>query len=135
MHEEHLAQAVRYVSLNPVRAKLVERARDWPWSSVTADCTARNDGLVNVAPVLERYGDFTAFLGETPEAEAAVRVFETFESRLLETLLQVASGREKEERSQARDVQLAADLNCSRTAPLLQQRSPTRQGFAPSYRS
>jgi hypothetical protein len=27
---------VRYVALNPVRARLVERARDWPWSSVRA---------------------------------------------------------------------------------------------------
>jgi putative transposase len=27
--EEHLAAALRYVSLNPVRARLVERAQDW----------------------------------------------------------------------------------------------------------
>ncbi|CAM5776287.1 hypothetical protein LMIY3S_05452 [Labrys miyagiensis] len=30
MEEEHLAAAVRYVSLYPVRARLVERAQDWP---------------------------------------------------------------------------------------------------------
>ena len=29
MDEEHLMHAVRYVSLNPVRARLVRRARDW----------------------------------------------------------------------------------------------------------
>src|SRR6266446_5375832 len=29
MDEEHLAAALRYVSLNPVRARLVERAQDW----------------------------------------------------------------------------------------------------------
>mgnify|MGYP000160938932 CR=1 FL=1 len=34
MDEEHLLNAVRYVSLNPVRAKIVKRAADWPWSSV-----------------------------------------------------------------------------------------------------
>ena len=33
MDEEHLAAAVRYVSLNPVRARLVARAQDWRWSS------------------------------------------------------------------------------------------------------
>jgi putative transposase len=33
MDEEHLAAAVRYVSLNPVRAGLVEKAQDWPWAS------------------------------------------------------------------------------------------------------
>jgi len=30
--EEHLYEASRYVLANPVRAGLVERAEDWPWS-------------------------------------------------------------------------------------------------------
>src|SRR5271167_2558152 len=30
MDEEHLIAAVRYVALNPVRARLVEKAADWP---------------------------------------------------------------------------------------------------------
>ncbi|MFK4523111.1 REP element-mobilizing transposase RayT [Bradyrhizobium japonicum] len=29
MDEKHLAAALRHVSLNPVRARLVERAQDW----------------------------------------------------------------------------------------------------------
>ena len=29
MDEAHLHHAIRYVSLNPVRARLVKRARDW----------------------------------------------------------------------------------------------------------
>ena len=36
MDEEHLMAAARYVALNPVRARLVERAEDWRWSSVGA---------------------------------------------------------------------------------------------------
>ena len=36
MDEAHLFYAVRYVSLNPVRAKLVQQAQDWRWSSVAA---------------------------------------------------------------------------------------------------
>lgn len=36
MDEDHLVNALRYVSLNPVRAKLVARAPDWFWSSVRA---------------------------------------------------------------------------------------------------
>ncbi len=44
MDEEHLKHAVRYVSLNPVRAKLVERAEDWPWSSVAAHLSSKDDG-------------------------------------------------------------------------------------------
>ena len=70
MDEEYLANAVRYVSLNPVRARLAERAQDWPWSSVRAHLTGKDDALVRVAPALERYGDFAAFLGEAADEEA-----------------------------------------------------------------
>jgi putative transposase len=31
--EEHLAEVLRYVALNPVRAELCEHPSDWPWSS------------------------------------------------------------------------------------------------------
>jgi putative transposase len=36
MDEAHLAAALRYVALNPVRARLADRATDWPWSSLHA---------------------------------------------------------------------------------------------------
>ena len=45
VNEEHLANAVRYVSLNPVRARLVDRAKDWNWSSVNAHLTGEDDGI------------------------------------------------------------------------------------------
>lgn len=64
MDEVHLFHAVRYVSLNPVRARLVKRAADWPWSSVPAHLARRSDGLVKVKPVLKRYGKFAKLLGE-----------------------------------------------------------------------
>ncbi len=70
MDEPHLASAVRYVSLNPVRAGLVDRPRDWPWSSVAAHMAGRDDGLVRVAPVVERYGDFAGFLGRDTDDNA-----------------------------------------------------------------
>ena len=62
MDEEHLQNAVRYVSLNPVRAGLVERAEQWPWSSAAAHLAGKDDELVEVQPVLKRYGDFTTLL-------------------------------------------------------------------------
>ncbi len=34
--EAHLLELARYVVLNPVRAKMVRSARDWPWSSYRA---------------------------------------------------------------------------------------------------
>ena len=73
MDEAHLANAVRYVSLNPVRAQLVVRAQDWRWSSVTAHLTGQSDGLVMPEPVIERYGNFAAFLGSDDDNEAGWR--------------------------------------------------------------
>ena len=64
MDEEHLTAAIGYVSLNPVRARLVERAGDRPWSSVRGHLGGRDDGVVTIAPVLERVGPFAAFVDE-----------------------------------------------------------------------
>ena len=80
MDEEHLANVVRYVSLNPVRAKLVERAQDWPWSSATAHLSGRDDERVTVAPVLDRYGKFAPFLGQEEIDAAAFRMIRQSET-------------------------------------------------------
>ncbi len=74
MDEGHLMHAVRYVSLNPVRAQLVKRARDWKWASTRAHLSGKSDGLVDVGPVLKRYPDFRALLkpGEDPEMWARI---------------------------------------------------------------
>jgi putative transposase len=71
MDEAHLLAAIRYVSLNPVRARLVERPTEWRWSSVRAHLTGRDDGVVTVAPVLERVGRFADFLAAPFDEEAA----------------------------------------------------------------
>lgn len=34
----HLWEALRYTELNPVRAKLVSKPEEWPWSSAAAHC-------------------------------------------------------------------------------------------------
>ena len=67
MDEPHLLAAARYVESNPVRARLARRAADWPWSSARAHLAGRDDGLVEVAPLLERVPDWSAFLAEAPE--------------------------------------------------------------------
>jgi REP-associated tyrosine transposase len=72
MDEAHLIAAARYVALNPVRAGLVKHARDWPWSSVGAHLAGKDDALVTVAPLLERYGDFAQLLdGDRDEEDSA----------------------------------------------------------------
>src|SRR4051794_9336565 len=57
LDDEHLVMAARYVALNPVRARLVAQAQDWAWSSTRAHLARRDDGLVRVAPLLDRVGD------------------------------------------------------------------------------
>lgn len=48
--EQYLLAPARYVDLNPVRAKLVKRAEEYPWSSAAAHLNGENDILVNVEP-------------------------------------------------------------------------------------
>jgi putative transposase len=79
MEEDHLIAAVRYVALNPVRARLVERAADWPWSSVHAHLAGCDDGRVSVRPVLERTERFEDLIQTNADdpAFAALRAAET----------------------------------------------------------
>jgi putative transposase len=62
LDERHLWSAVRYVERNPVRAGLVRRAEDYPWSSAAAHCERRFDPIL--APtrpfpgVMERWADW-----------------------------------------------------------------------------
>jgi putative transposase len=69
MDEEHLAAALRYVSLNPVRARLVERAQDWRWSSTRAHLRGKDDGVTALAPIRDRFPDFADLLASEAEAD------------------------------------------------------------------
>jgi len=70
----HLTRAVRYVSLNPVRARLVSQPQDWKWSSVRAHLSGVDDVLVTVRPVLDRIPHLRALLqGSTEEDFGGLR--------------------------------------------------------------
>ncbi len=64
MDERHMLAAARYVELNPVRAKLVKRAEDWPWSSARAHLAGGDDGIVRVKPLLDAVPDWAGFLAQ-----------------------------------------------------------------------
>lgn len=51
MDDAYFVQASRYVGLNPVRARLVGRAEEWPWSSVNAHLRGLDDALVRTGPL------------------------------------------------------------------------------------
>jgi putative transposase len=67
MDEDHLLAAVRYVSLNPVRARLAPKAEDWAWSSTRGHLAGEDDALVRVRPVLERVDRFSDILQAAPD--------------------------------------------------------------------
>ena len=78
-NDSYLAALCRYIALNPVRAALVEKPEDWPWSSYAAIC-----GLKEAPPflaadsTLRQFGDadadtlrarFSQFVLRTPQDE------------------------------------------------------------------
>jgi putative transposase len=70
LDQPHLAAAVRYVERNPVRAGLAKRPEDWVWSSARAHLDGRDDGLVRVGPLLERYPDWRDYLSDEVDTAA-----------------------------------------------------------------
>ncbi len=64
LDEKHLMAAVRYVELNPVRARLCEYAEQWRWSSVHAHLLQQDDDIVSVSPMLMMVSDWFAYLGQ-----------------------------------------------------------------------
>src|SRR5258708_4255138 len=73
MDEHHLTAALRYVSLNPVRARLVARAQDWRWASTRAHLTGKDDGITARAPIRERFPHFAELIAAA-DAEAFARL-------------------------------------------------------------
>jgi putative transposase len=62
------------VSLNPVRARLVERAQDWRWSSTRAHLRGKEDGITALDPIRDRFPHFADLLASDPEAELFARL-------------------------------------------------------------
>ncbi len=54
--DPYLAELVRYIHLNPVRAKMVELPEQYPYSSHSEYISGEAKGIVDVDPVLRRYG-------------------------------------------------------------------------------
>jgi len=73
MEERYLLAAARYIEMNPVRAGLVDRPGDYPWSSAAAHILGREDRLFKVAPLLELIDDWGEFVGrQIPERDVSL---------------------------------------------------------------
>ena len=74
--ERYMWGAARYIEQNPVRARLVERAEAYPYSSARAHVTGKRDPVLGqeIFPPEER-GDYVGLLGEAllPEVTEGLR--------------------------------------------------------------
>lgn len=62
---------MRYVENNPVRAGLVERAEDYPWSSAESHVKGFNDSVLSYdLPLLREVSDWREYLSEGIEEKA-----------------------------------------------------------------
>jgi len=68
MDDAHLLTAVRYVELNPVKAKLAARAEDWAWSSARAHVRGRADGFTDLRGLAGVHRNWRAMLRHGLEA-------------------------------------------------------------------
>jgi len=68
--DTHLLELVRYVVLNPIRAKTVRNVRDWPWSSYRATAgQAEAPGFLTIGWILSQFD---------LDPERAVRAYRRF---------------------------------------------------------
>lgn len=89
MDDPHLMAAVRYVENNPVAARMVARAENWPWSSARSHIAGKRvtgDPLTDISALKAHVQNWTAMLrhgAELGEAgEQAERMADAIEARL-----------------------------------------------------
>jgi putative transposase len=74
MDSAHLGAALRYVALNPVRARLVKRAQDWAWSSTRALMSGKSDGVTDIDAVRDLFPEFSELIAQGPDEDAFARL-------------------------------------------------------------
>lgn len=78
LDDAHLWAAIRYVERNPVRAKIVSRAEEYPWSSAAAHCGLGKDPILCGSTAWDSasvdISDWSAWLKEPDDAEKLQRL-------------------------------------------------------------
>ena len=64
MDEGHFYAAARYIECNPVRAGLVKKAEDYPWSSAKSHILKENDILLSDDLMISKINDWPSYLRE-----------------------------------------------------------------------
>ena len=74
MDESYLYMAVRYVERNPVRAKIVDRAEDYQWSSAHFRVKKKENKLLDDFHLLDEINDWSEYL-RSNEDDQQIRRF------------------------------------------------------------
>lgn len=87
-------------------------------------CGERWHGDHSLRPCLEDILGAGAILSEidsflSPEAESAKMLFNSYSDKLFDSISKCSSGKEKLSQKKERDIELACDLNCSNSVPVL----------------
>jgi len=70
LDEEYLYRAMRYVELNPIRAKIVSKPDEYPWSSARAHILNKHDKIITENSYSLAINNWESFLiNQTPEPE------------------------------------------------------------------
>ena len=70
----HLIACTRYIERNPVRAEIVEKPGDYPWSSAQAHLGRRSDTLIIESVLKEEIGDWASFINQEDDEEVVKRL-------------------------------------------------------------
>ena len=79
MDERYLPACTKYVELNPVRADLVKRRQDWPWSSARSHIKGKDDILVKTKPLLNMVNKPWEIFLTTDAQEQEIELFRKHE--------------------------------------------------------
>lgn len=74
MDDAHMMVAARYIENNPVAARTVPNAEDWPWSSARAHISGQSDGITDVGAIGRHVANWRAMLAEGLEAADKIDV-------------------------------------------------------------
>jgi len=76
LDRKYLYNAARYVETNPVRAGMVKRAEEYPWSSAKAHIRKEKDVLLSEYALAEEIGDWETYLSVCEE-EGVIKRYES----------------------------------------------------------
>jgi putative transposase len=74
LDNHHFWAAMRYVERNPVRARLVMRAENYPWSSAAAHCLLRPNPLLSPLPPHPDIHNWSEFLEEPDDEKTSLNL-------------------------------------------------------------